>query len=535
MRAGLSSRIDTAVQTMSEKIIIIDYGSQYTQLIARRVREIQVYSEILAWNDPKLRTPDPESRGFILSGGPMSSYEQDAPGLPGALLGGNLPILGICYGMQALALALGGEVSRAGEHEYGLAEISVPKANPLLPEVDQTVWMSHGDRVTRLPEGWEVLASSANCPIAAAGDPARRLFGLQFHPEVRHTPLGSEILRRFVLEICACAPNWTPDSIIQQSIARIREQAAGKQVLSAVSGGVDSSVATALTRAALSENVRSVFVDTGLLRLGEREQVENAFAQLPGEPLRVVDAAERFLAKLRGVTDPEQKRKIIGEAFIREFEAFAREVGSPEFLVQGTIYPDVVESQGIGASQAQRIKSHHNVGALPPDMKFELIEPLRFLFKDEVRAVGEALGLPRALVWRQPFPGPGLAVRCLGEITRERLDTLRRADAIFTSELEKEGLLSLAENAAGLSTGTSQAFAVLLPVRSVGVMGDQRSYQEAIALRAVTTTDFMTADWARLPYELLGRVASRIVNEVPRVNRVVYDITSKPPATIEWE
>ncbi len=520
---------------MTEKIIIVDLGSQYTQLIARRVREVHVYSEILAWNDPSLGKDDQDARGFILSGGPSSSYEHGAPGLAAGLLESGLPILGICYGMQALALALKGEVSRAAEHEYGLAEISVLKANPLLPECDQTVWMSHGDRVTRLPEGFELLASSANCPIAAAANPERRLFGLQFHPEVRHTPLGTEILRRFVLDICGCTPGWTPDSIIQQSLARIRAQAAGKQVLSAVSGGVDSSVATALTRAALGENVHSVFVDTGLLRLGEREQVEQAFAQLPGEPLRVVDASERFLTKLRGVTDPEQKRKIIGEAFIREFEAFAREVGSPEFLVQGTIYPDVVESQGVGASQSQRIKSHHNVGALPADMQFKLIEPLRFLFKDEVRAVGEALGLPRPLVWRQPFPGPGLAVRCLGEITRERLDTLRRADAVFTSELEKEGLLSMAENAVGLPTGTSQAFAVLLPVRSVGVMGDQRSYQEVVALRAVTTTDFMTADWARLPHELLGRVASRIVNEVPRVNRVVYDITSKPPATIEWE
>jgi len=520
---------------MTDKIIIVDYGSQYTQLIARRVREAQVYSEILAWNDPKLGQADPETRGFILSGGPMSSYEQGAPGLPAALLGSHLPILGICYGMQALALALGGEVRRAGEHEYGLAEIRVLKNNPLLPGSSQTAWMSHGDQVTRLPTGWEALASSVNCPIAAAGDSARRLFGLQFHPEVRHTPLGTEILRRFVLEICACAATWTPESIIQQSIARIREQAGGKQVLSAVSGGVDSSVATALTRAALGGNVHSVFVDTGLLRLGEREQVEQAFSSLPGEPLRIVDASERFLSKLRGATDPEQKRRIIGEAFIREFEAFAREVGSPRFLVQGTIYPDVVESQGIGASQAERIKSHHNVGALPKDMKFALIEPLRLLFKDEVRAVGEALGLPRSLVWRQPFPGPGLAVRCLGEITPERLDTLRRADAIFTSELEREGLLTAAENAQGLPSGSSQAFAVLLPVRSVGVMGDQRSYHEVVALRAVTTTDFMTADWARLPYELLARAAIRIVNEVPRVNRVVYDITSKPPATIEWE
>lgn len=518
-----------------DKIIIVDYGSQYTQLIARRVREAHVYSEILAWNDPKLENLDAETRGFILSGGPSSAYAQGAPGLSSALLQSGLPILGVCYGMQVLALALGGEVSRAGEHEYGLAEIQVLTGNHLLPEGFQTVWMSHGDQITRLPEGWEVLASSANCPVAAAGDQARRRFGLQFHPEVRHTPRGEEILRRFVLEICGCAPGWTPESIIQESIASIQAQAAGKPALSAVSGGVDSSVATALTRAALGENVHSVFVDTGLLRLDEREQVQQAFALQPGKPLRIVDASERFLSRLRGVTDPEQKRKIIGEAFIREFESFAREVGSPKFLVQGTIYPDVVESQGIGASQAQRIKSHHNVGALPSDMQFELIEPLRLLFKDEVRAVGEALGLPHALVWRQPFPGPGLAVRCLGEITRERLETLRRADAIFTSELEKEGLLTLTENSGGLPSGSSQAFAVLLPVRSVGVMGDQRSYQEVIALRAVSTTDFMTADWARLPYDLLARVASRIVNEVPRVNRVVYDITSKPPATIEWE
>jgi len=520
---------------MTEKIIIVDFGSQYTQLIARRVREARVYSEILAWNDPKLTEPEVGTRGYILSGGPMSAYAQGAPGITGALLKSQLPILGICYGMQALAQALEGEVSRAGEHEYGLAEITVIKENPLLPQGNLTVWMSHGDRITRPPKGWEVLASSANCPIAAVGDLTKKRFGLQFHPEVRHTPLGTEILRRFVLEICGCAPDWTPESIIQQSVARIRQQAAGKRVLSAVSGGVDSSVATALAREALGANVSSVFVDTGLLRLGEREQVVRAFENLPGEPLRVVDASERFLTKLKGVTDPEEKRKIIGEAFIREFEAFAREVGNPGFLVQGTIYPDVVESQGFGAQQAQRIKSHHNVGALPAEMKFELIEPLRLLFKDEVRAVGEALGLPRALVWRQPFPGPGLAVRCLGEVTRERLDTLRQADAIFTSELEKEGLLQLVETAGGLAEGSSQAFAVLLPVRSVGVMGDQRSYQEVVALRAVTTTDFMTADWARLPHELLARTASRIVNEVPRVNRVVYDITSKPPATIEWE
>lgn len=520
---------------MTEKIIIVDFGSQYTQLIARRVREARVYSEILAWNDPKLSQLEAETRGFILSGGPESAYAQGAPTIPNALLESQLPILGICYGMQALAHALAGEVSRAGHHEYGLAEISITKENPLLPQGNQTVWMSHGDQLTKPPKGWDVLASSANCPIAAVGDYAKKRFGLQFHPEVRHTPLGTEILKRFVLEICGCASDWTTESIIQESIVRIREQAAGRSVLSAVSGGVDSSVANALAREALGANVRSVFVDTGLLRLGEREQVVKAFEHLPGEPLRVVDASQRFLVKLKGVTDPEQKRKIIGEAFIREFEAFAREVGNPKFLVQGTIYPDVVESQGLGASQAHRIKSHHNVGALPSEMNFELVEPLRLLFKDEVRAVGEALGLPHALVWRQPFPGPGLAVRCLGEITHERLDTLRQADAIFTSELEKEGLLTLVESAEGQPTGSSQAFAVLLPVRSVGVMGDQRSYQEVIALRAVSTSDFMTADWARLPYELLARAANRIVNEVPRVNRVVYDITSKPPATIEWE
>ena len=520
---------------MPDKILILDFGSQYTQLIARRVREAQVYCEIKLWNAAEIDLVDPETRGVILSGGPLSVYEANAPKIPATILQSNLPILGICYGMQALTVQLGGEVTPAQEHEYGLATIQVLVPNPLLPEGEMTVWMSHGDRIKRQPPGWQVLARSANSPIAAIGNLEQRRFGLQFHPEVRHTPQGAQILRRFVIDICGCKGDWTPASIIEQSVASIRQQVGQGLVLSAVSGGVDSSVATALAQRALGDQVYSVFIDTGLLRKGEQQQVETAFRPLLGERLMVVDASERFLSALQGVTDPETKRKIIGETFIREFEAAAQQIGPIEYLVQGTIYPDVVESQGLGASQAQRIKSHHNVGGLPADLHFKLIEPLRLLFKDEVRAVGEALGLPHSLIWRQPFPGPGLAVRCLGEITRERLETLREADAIFTEELEHSGLLQLQEDASGGVHGTSQAFAVLLPIKTVGVMGDQRSYQEVVALRAVTTTDFMTADWARLPLELLARVSNRIINEIPCINRVVYDITSKPPATIEWE
>ena len=520
---------------MTDKILILDFGSQYTQLIARRVREAQVYCEIKPWNAAEADFLDPNTRGVILSGGPLSVYAANAPKIPATILQSNLPILGICYGMQALTVQLGGEVTPAQEHEYGLATIQVLVPNPLLPEGEMTVWMSHGDRIKRQPPGWQVLARSANSPIAAIGNLEQRRFGLQFHPEVRHTPQGAQILRRFVIDICGCKGDWTPASIIEQSVASIRAQVGQGLVLSAVSGGVDSSVATALAQRALGEQVYSVFIDTGLLRKGERQQVETAFRPLLGERLMVVDASERFLSALEGVIDPETKRKIIGETFIREFEAAARQIGPIEYLVQGTIYPDVVESQGLGASQAQRIKSHHNVGGLPTDLHFKLVEPLRMLFKDEVRAVGEALGLPRSLIWRQPFPGPGLAVRCLGEITHDRLETLREADAIFTAELEQAGLLQLQGDFTGTLQGTSQAFAVLLPIKTVGVMGDQRSYKEVVALRAVTTTDFMTADWARLPQELLARVSSRIVNEIPHVNRVVYDITSKPPATIEWE
>ncbi len=518
---------------MTDSIAILDFGSQYTQLIARRVREAQVYCELFPWDAPAEKVQALNPKGFILSGGPTSIYEDGAPTIPGYVLESGLPVLGICYGMQALTYALNGRVGASSHREYGPAEVEITSSNPLLSAGTQSVWMSHGDRIEAVPPGFRILGSSSNSPIAAMGDLSRNYYGLQFHPEVHHTPGGMEILRRFVVEICRAAPEWTPDSIIHQSVEQIRAQVGKERVLSAVSGGVDSSVATALVHRAIGDQLSAVFVDTGLLRLGEREQVEKAFRANMGPHLVVVDAEETYLTKLKGVTDPETKRRIIGESFIRIFEEQAHQVGEPPFLVQGTIYPDVVESSGPERSKARRIKSHHNVGGLPSDMTFKLVEPLRYLFKDEVRAVGEALGLPTELVWRQPFPGPGLAVRCLGEITRERVASLRAADAIFTSELTAAGLLNLRSSQSGLKI--SQAFAALLPVRSVGVMGDQRTYQEAIALRAVTTEDFMTADWARIPYELLAKVANRIVNEVHGVNRVVYDITSKPPSTIEWE
>lgn len=518
---------------MVDTIVILDFGSQYTQLIARRVREMQVYSEMLPWDaDPQqIRGLNPV--GYILSGGPSSVYEPGAPTLPDVVLASGRPVLGICYGMQLLTHNLGGRVASAAHREYGPAEIRTLGESVLLPPGTQPVWMSHGDRIEQLPPGFHAVAESANSPYAAMSNEAGTIFGLQFHPEVRHTPGGKEILRRFVREVCAARADWTPESIIAESVRRIREQVGGERVLSAVSGGVDSSVATALVHRAVGDQLDAVFVDTGMLRLNEREQVETAFRQNLGVRLSTVNAVEDFLDNLQGVTDPEQKRKVIGATFIRVFEAEARRLGHPPHLVQGTIYPDVVESSGPDRNKAHKIKSHHNVGGLPPDMKFQLVEPLRYLFKDEVRAVGEALGLPEELVWRQPFPGPGLAVRCLGEITWERLERLRAADAIFTGELEAAGLLN--QRLVDEPGHIAQAFAALLPVRSVGVMGDVRTYQEAVALRAVTTEDFMTADWARLPADLLARTANRIVNEVKGINRVVYDITSKPPATIEWE
>lgn len=513
-----------------DTIAVLDFGSQYAQLIARRVREAHVYCELFPWNESPEKVLALKPKGFILSGGPASVYEPRAPTIPLYVLESRLPVLGICYGMQALTDALGGRVAASAKREYGQAEVEAIITNPLLPSGKRLVWMSHGDRIEQSPEGFITLASSLNSPLAAIGDLNRRYFGVQFHPEVRHTQGGNDILRRFAVEICAARPDWTPEAIITETIQRIQNQVGSERVIAAVSGGVDSSVATTLVHRAVGDQLVAVFVDNGLLRLGEASQVVKALQDTLGTELVAVDAVDDFMKALKDIIDPEQKRRIIGEKFIRIFEDQAQQLGRPHFLVQGTIYPDVVESSAPDRAQAARIKSHHNVGGLPENMHFELVEPLRYLFKDEVRRVGEALGLPHELVWRQPFPGPGLAVRCLGEVTPERLDRLRLADAIFTGELRSMGLLHMGED-----EGTAQAFAVLLPVRSVGVMGDSRTYQETIALRAVTTDDFMTADWARLPYELLARVANRIVNEVAGINRVVYDLTSKPPATIEWE
>jgi len=518
---------------MSELVVVLDFGSQYSQLITRRIREAQVYCEMFPWDVEPAKILALHPKGYILSGGPNSVYEPGAPYLPAYVLESGLPILGICYGMQVITHALGGQVSPASDREYGPAKISTLRENPIIEPGSQSVWMSHGDRIERMPAGFEKLAISDNSPFAAMGDLKRKIFGVQFHPEVRHTPGGFELLRRFACDVCQCQADWTPESIIERSVTAIRAQVGEKRVLVGVSGGVDSSVAAALVHKAIGEQLVAVFVDNGLLRQDERVQVEAAFKQHLGAELITVDAIEEFMDALEHVTDPEKKRRAIGRTFIRVFEQAALEVGKPEFLVQGTIYPDVIESSAPDRNKGHVIKSHHNVGGLPEDLSFKLVEPLRYLFKDEVRAVGEALGLPVSLVWRQPFPGPGLAVRCLGSITPERLSILRAADAIFTSELEANGLLGGRRKAD--DTGIAQAFAVLLPVRTVGVMGDVRTYQEVLALRAVATDDFMTADWARLSYDLLARVANRIVNEVPGINRVVYDITSKPPATIEWE
>jgi GMP synthase (glutamine-hydrolysing) len=517
-----------------DSIAILDFGSQYAQLIARRVRESQVYCELFPWDTPANQVLDLNPKGFIFSGGPASVYAPEAPQIPVYILESGLPILGICYGMQALTKALGGTVAPSEEREYGPARIETKLPNPIIEKGWHKVWMSHGDRVELPPEGFKVLAASENSPVGFIGDIEKGYYGVQFHPEVHHTLDGVKYLERFVMEVCRAIPDWTPDSIILESVNRIQELVGQGKVLAAVSGGVDSSVAVALVHRAIGDQLVAVFVDNGLLRQGEVHQVISAFHHDVGIELLTVDAVAEFLTALEGITEPEEKRRVIGETFIRVFESKAVDLGGAEYLVQGTIYPDVVESQAADRSKVDRIKTHHNVGGLPENLKFELVEPLRYLFKDEVRAVGETLGLPRELVWRQPFPGPGLAVRCLGEVTPERLACLRAADEILRTELEEAGLLIL-KSGEGDVQGTSQAFAVLLPVRSVGVMGDQRTYQEVIAIRAVTTEDFMTADWARLPHELLARIANRIVNEVQGVNRVVYDITSKPPATIEWE
>jgi GMP synthase (glutamine-hydrolysing) len=510
-----------------DSIAILDFGSQYAQIIARRVREVQVYCELFPWDAPMEQILSIRPKGFILSGGPRSVYENGAPYIQDFIFKTGLPILGICYGMQALTHVLGGQVDPSAQREYGPAEIEPLVSSSLVSSLSQ-VWMSHGDRISKLPEGFIPLAASGNSPFAAMGDLQRNYFGVQFHPEVHHTPNGEKLLKHFVIEICGVNPTWTPASIIEESVARIRRQVGTERVLAAVSGGVDSSVAAALVHRAVGDQLVAVFVDTGLLRKNEGEQVAAAFRSNLGVELITVEASDEFFSALQGVTEPEEKRKIVGEKFIRVFERHALQLGQPRFLVQGTIYPDVVESSAPDRNKAEKIKTHHNVGGLPEDIQFELVEPLRYLFKDEVRAVGETLGLPESLVWRQPFPGPGLTVRCLGEVTRERVSRLRAADEILLEELSKAGFL-------GKKLQTSQAFMVLLPVRSVGVMGDQRTYQEAAAIRAVTTEDFMTADWARLPHDLLAKVSNRIVNEVDGINRVVYDITSKPPATIEWE
>ena len=505
-------------------VLVVDLGAQYAQLIARRVRECRVYSEIVAHDVPIERITARRPSGIILSGGPASVYEPGALDVDPALYGLGVPVLGICYGHQLMSRALGGEVAATGQREYGRTTLTVDEPGVLLEDLppQDTVWMSHGDAVARPPAGFRVTAHTGSTPVAAMEDRERGLFGVQFHPEVAHTPRGLDVMKRFLYEACGLLPEWTPVNVIERSVERIRSQVGDAKVICALSGGVDSSVAALLVHRAVGEQLTCVFVDTGLLRADEAEQVEDTFARHFRVPLVHVKAADRFLSRLAGVTDPEDKRKRIGEEFIRVFEEAAAPIGA-RFLVQGTLYPDVIES---GSRTAAKIKSHHNVGGLPEDMDFELVEPLRDLFKDEVRAVGEELGLPEEVVRRQPFPGPGLAVRIVGEVTAERLDIVRAADRIVQDEIRR----------AGLQGELWQVFAALLAdVRSVGVMGDGRTYHHPIVLRAVTSEDAMTADWARLPHDVLDRISSRVIAEVPGVNRVVFDITSKPPGTIEWE
>ena len=506
-------------------VLVVDLGAQYAQLIARRIRECHVYSEIVAHDLPASELAARRPAGIVLSGGPASVYEAGAPALDPGLFELGVPVFGICYGHQLMAQTLGGEVEATGQREYGRTMLHVTEPGLLLEDLaaDEQVWMSHGDAVTRAPEGFRVTSRTDAIPIASMEDPERSLYAVQFHPEVVHTPKGVAVMKRFLYDGCGLLPDWTPANVIERAVATIRAQVGRAEVLCALSGGVDSAVAALLVHRAVGEQLTCVFVDTGLLREGEPEQVEETFGRHFRVPLVHVKAEDRFLGRLAGVTDPEDKRRRIGEEFIRVFEEVAREHRSAAFLVQGTLYPDVIES---GSHTAARIKSHHNVGGLPADMDLELVEPLRDLFKDEVRTVGAELGLPEEIVQRQPFPGPGLAVRIVGEVDRESLTIVRAADHVVREEIRR----------AGLDRETWQAFCVLLAdVRSVGVMGDGRSYEHPVVLRAVTSEDAMTADWARLPHDVLDTVASRIVREVPGVNRVVYDITSKPPGTIEWE
>jgi GMP synthase (glutamine-hydrolysing) len=504
-------------------VLVVDFGAQYAQLIARRIRECHVYSEIVPFDVRPDELLARRPAGLILSGGPASVYERGAPALNRGLLDLGVPVLGICYGQQAMAQVLGGEVAATGAREYGKTDL-LTSGGLLFRElpVGQTVWMSHGDTVTAAPEGFRVTARTEVSPVAAMEDPDRGFFAVQFHPEVAHTPHGTEILKRFLYDGCGLLPEWTPVNVIERAVERVRAQVVDAEALCALSGGVDSAVAALLVHRAIGDHLTCVFVDTGLLRAGEAEQVEETFARHFKVPLVHVKAEDRFLAGLEGVEDPEVKRRRIGEEFIRVFEEVAREHRRARFLVQGTLYPDVIES---GSRTAAKIKSHHNVGGLPERMDLKLVEPLRDLFKDEVRTLGAELGLPEEIVGRQPFPGPGLAVRIVGEVTRERLHMVRAADGIVQEEVRR----------AGVAGSLWQAFAVLLTLRSVGVMGDGRTYQHPVVLRAVTSEDAMTADWARLPHDVLERISSRIVREVPGINRVVYDVSSKPPATIEWE